>query len=394
MRKHFLTYAIAGAILCMTACANTKVEPVTNEVTANSNSPTSAQPVSESSSTSPADKTPVKVEVTKKNNQYYVMNNNKEINLKEGMYAKIQTNKGDILLELEFKKTPMTVANFVGLAEGTIKNNSFGAGQAFYDGLKFHRVIANFMIQGGDPQGTGAGGPGYSFEDEFVDDLKHTGPGILSMANAGPATNGSQFFITHVATPWLDGKHTVFGHVIDGQEVVNSVQQGDVMEHVSIIRIGKDAENFKAAEVFEYEKTHVAEKNAKREAELKKKADEAIAKMSKGAKTTPSGLKYVIKKQGKGATAKAGQTITCHYTLTLPDGRKLDSSLDRNEPFKFQVGTGQVIPGWDEGMMLLNPGTEAILIIPPALGYGAQGAQGVVPPNATLIFDVKIISIE
>ncbi|MCO6495267.1 MAG: peptidylprolyl isomerase [Bacteroidetes bacterium] len=322
------------------------------------------------------------------------MNNNKEINLKDGMYAKIQTNRGDILLELEFKKTPMTVANFVGLAEGTIKNNSFGAGQAFYDGLKFHRVIANFMIQGGDPQGTGAGGPGYSFEDEFDESLKHTGPGILSMANAGPATNGSQFFITHVATPWLDGKHTVFGHVVDGQDVVNAIQQGDVMEHISIIRIGKDAENFNAAEVFEYEKAHIAEKNAKKDAELKKKADEAIAKITKGAKTTASGLKYKIITQGKGETAKPGQTVTCHYTLTLPDGRKLDSSRDRNEPFVFQVGIGQVIKGWDEGMMLLNPGTHAILVVPSELGYGAQGAGGVVPPNATLIFDVEIISIK
>jgi len=391
MKKQFFTYAIAGAILCMTACANTNVETPNNESTSTETPTSTTTDVQPASLT---DKTPVKVEVIKKNNQYYVMNNNKEVALKEGMYAKIQTNKGDILLELEFQKVPMTVANFVGLAEGTIKNNSFAVGQAFYDGLKFHRVIANFMIQGGDPQGTGAGGPGYSFADEFDDNLKHVGPGVLSMANAGPGTNGSQFFITHVATPWLDGKHSVFGHVVEGQEVVNAIQQGDVMQHISIVRIGAEAEKFNAAAVFEYEQQHAAEKLAKKEEERKKKESEVLAKITKGAKTTASGLKYVIKKQGKGATAKAGQTITCHYTLTLPDGRKLDSSFDRNEPFKFQVGVGQVIKGWDEGMMLLNPGTEAVLIIPSELGYGAAGAGGVVPPNATLIFEVKVISIE
>jgi peptidyl-prolyl cis-trans isomerase A (cyclophilin A) len=175
----------------------------------------------------------------------------KKPKLEKGLYAEIQTSKGNILLKLEFEKTPLTVANFVGLAEGKIKNSAKAEGVPYYDGLKFHRVIANFMIQGGDPQGNGQGGPGYSFKDEFLPEFQFTGPGILAMANAGPATNGSQFFITHKETPWLNGRHTIFGHVITGQEVVNAIQQDDTITHIKIIRKGKEAKKFKADKVFE-----------------------------------------------------------------------------------------------------------------------------------------------
>ncbi len=174
--------------------------------------------------------------------------------LPDGLYADMETSKGRILLALEFEKTPLTVANFVGLAEGT-KHYSKNPGEPpkaqnkpFYDGLTFHRVIPDFMIQGGDPQGAGTGGPGYQFRNEIVPSLKHDRAGILSMANAGPDTNGSQFFITHKDTPWLDGRHTVFGHVVEGQDVVNKIARGDTIKTIKILRVGEKAKTFKGDE--------------------------------------------------------------------------------------------------------------------------------------------------
>ena len=309
---------------------------------------------------------------------------------KEGMYAKIKTNKGDIMLELEFEKTPLTVANFVGLAEGKIKNNKKEVGEPYYDGLKFHRVIADFMIQGGCPDGNGMGGPGYQFPDEIHPDLKHSGPGILSMANAGPGTNGSQFFITHKETPWLDGKHTVFGKVTEGQDVVDAIAQDDKIIEIDIIRKGENAKRFDSKAIFDKE----LEKLEKQAAEKAKKAKEAIDALKKGAKVTSSGLAYKIIKKGTGAKAEAGKTVSVHYTGKLSDGTKFDSSYDRNQPIEFELGRGRVIKGWDEGISLLNVGSKATFIIPPDLAYGARGAGGVIPPNATLIFDVELVEIK
>lgn len=315
------------------------------------------------------------------------INNN---NMKEGMYAKFKTNKGDILLKLEFEKTPLTVANFVGLAEGVIENNKKDLGKPYYDGLNFHRVIADFMIQGGCPQGTGSGDPGYKFPDEFHPDLKHDKVGVLSMANSGPTTNGSQFFITHKETPWLDGKHSVFGHVIEGMDVVNKIEQGDVIEKLTIIREGSKAKSFDAKLVF----NSALEEVKLKEMRNKAKSEAVLKDLQKGAKVTASGLSYKMIKIGNGIQAEKGKTVSVHYTGKLIDGTKFDSSYDRNEPIEFPLGEGRVIPGWDEGIALLKVGDKATFIIPSNLAYGERGAGGVIPPNATLIFDVELMDVK
>lgn len=309
--------------------------------------------------------------------------------MENGIYAKIGTPKGAITIKLEHEKTPMTVANFVGLAEGTLENNVTEVGTPYYNGLTFHRVIADFMVQGGDPTGSGAGGPGYQFEDEIHPELKHNRPGTLSMANAGPATNGSQFFITHGPTDWLDGKHTVFGYVTEGQEVVDAIAQGDSMDKVEIVRVGAEAEAWDASEIFTTARS-AAEQAARKAQE---QADAAIADLKAGAQKTESGLMYIVHEEGKGPKPAAGQNVKVHYELKLADGMVVDSSYSRGTPLEIPIGVGRVIPGWDEGIQLLNEGSKATLIVPSDLGYGPSGAGGVIPPNATLIFKVELVKV-
>ena len=309
--------------------------------------------------------------------------------MNDGLYAKMNTSKGAILLALEFEKTPGTVGNFVALAEGNMENSAKPQGTPYYDGLKFHRVIDNFMIQGGCPQGTGTGNPGYKFEDEFHPDLKHSVPGILSMANAGPGTNGSQFFITHIATDWLDGKHTVFGHVVEGQDVVNAIAQDDIIEKLEIIKVGSKAEKFNAIEAF---RTFEGARE-EREAKAKELAEKELAAVTKGFSKTDSGLYYNITKKTEGKQATKGSKVSVHYEGKLLSGQIFDSSFQRNQPIDFTVGIGQVIAGWDEGILLLKVGEEATFVIPSNLAYGSQGAGGVIPPNAALIFKVELVSV-
>lgn len=310
--------------------------------------------------------------------------------MQEGLYAKFHTPKGEILINLEFEKTPGTVGNFVALAEGNLENSAKPQGKPYYDGLKFHRVISDFMIQGGCPQGTGVGGPGYQFDDEIHPDLVHDKSGILSMANAGPGTNGSQFFITHVATPWLDGKHTVFGQVTEGQDVVDAISQDDTINKIEIIRVGNKAENFNAVEAF---RTFEGARE-KRLAEAKAKAEEKLNALAAGFEKTESGLRYNIIQKGSGAKAEKGKTVSVHYKGQLDDGTVFDSSYKRNQPIDFPLGMGHVIPGWDEGIALLSVGDKARFVIPSDLAYGSRGAGGVIPPDATLVFDVELMNVK
>ena len=307
-----------------------------------------------------------------------------------GLYAKINTTKGEILLQLEFEKTPGTVGNFVALAKGELENSAKPQGTPYYNGLKFHRVIPDFMIQGGCPLGTGTGNPGYQFEDEFHPDLKHDKPGVISMANSGPNTNGSQFFITHIETSWLDGKHTVFGHVIEGQDVVDSIAQGDEIKDIEIIAVGEAAEKFNAIEAF-----RVFEgAREKRIEEAKKKAEAALEEVAAGFQKTDSGLRYQIIQKGDGKQAEKGKGVSVHYKGMLTDGTVFDSSYQRKQPIDFTLGVGQVIRGWDEGIQLLKVGDKARFVIPSDLAYGSQGAGGVIPPNAILIFDVELMDVK
>ena len=363
----------------------------------------------------------------------------------DGIFAEFNTSKGKIVVQLEYKKAPITVANFISLAEG--KNTQVAEklkGKPFYNGLKFHRVIANFMIQGGDPDGNGSGGPGYKFVDEITD-LTHKSAGILSMANAGAGTNGSQFFITHKDTPWLDGKHTVFGHVVSGQDVVDKIVQDDVITSVTIIRNGKEAKKFKAEKIFadyfskkdandkdQEVKNEAARKalseialaNQKKQAEIeaaKRKELDAQLGSVKAAKVaeftnlkatatkTASGLQYAITKKGSGTKPADGSTIYIHYAGYFEDGSLFDSSYsdvskkygkyDQNRadqngyaPFPFQYGNKSgLIPGFLEGVNLMSFGDKVTLFIPANLGYGEKGAGNVIPPNATLIFELEIL---
>jgi cyclophilin family peptidyl-prolyl cis-trans isomerase len=307
--------------------------------------------------------------------------------MQEGIFAIFSTNKGTIKIKLFHDKTPGTVGSFIGLAEGAIKNDVNVLGARYFDGLKFHRVIPDFMIQGGCPKGTGVGGPGYNFDDEFHSDLKHDRPGILSMANSGPATNGSQFFITHIETPWLDGKHTVFGHVIEGQEVVDTIAQNDIIKKITIERIGEEAQKWDAAEQFS---AFVNKKEDRIKAAKEKEAKE-IENIVAGMEKTASGLHYKINIAGEGKNSSIGSTVSVHYRGMLMDGTVFDSSYKREEPFSFTLGQGQVIQGWDEGIALLNKGASAKFVIPSDLAYGSSGAGGVIPPNATLIFEVELV---
>ncbi|PTX43657.1 peptidylprolyl isomerase [Christiangramia gaetbulicola] len=346
--------------------------------------------------------------------------------LEDGMYAEFNTSMGPIVAELYFEETPMTVASFVSLAEGTSKMaDSTYKGKKYYDGLVFHRIIDGFMIQGGDPTGTGSGGPGYKYPDEFVDSLSHDSKGVLSMANAGPGTNGSQFFITLAPVQQLDGRHTVFGKIVKGQDVVDSIGKVEtgprdkplkdvVMNEVNIIRKGSAAKNFDAPKVFESE---LADVEAEKEAEAKRMQEMAAEKASEfealesKADSLDSGLKIYFENKVDGEKPKNGQKVKVNYEGYFADGTVFDTnkkelaqeygiydhrrdSQGMYSPMAMVYGPdAPMIPGFKEGIQQMSIGDEAVIWIPSALGYGERGAGGVIPPNTDLIFRIELVEM-
>ena len=346
--------------------------------------------------------------------------------LEDGMYAEFNTSMGPIVAELYFEETPMTVASFVSLAEGTSKMaDSTYKGKKYYDGIIFHRVIDGFMIQGGDPTGTGSGGPGYKYPDEFVDSLSHDSKGVLSMANAGPGTNGSQFFITLAPVQQLDGKHTVFGKIVKGQDVVDSIGKTEtgprdrpvkdvVMNEVNIIRKGSAAKNFDAPKTFENE---LAEMEAEKEEEARKlqeKKDKIVQDfeaLEEKADSLDSGLKIYFENKGEGEKPTMGQKVMVVYEGYFEDGTVFDTN---NKELAQEVGIydhrrdtqgmygampmdfspeARLIAGFKEGLQQMKVGDQAVIWIPSHLGYGERGYGRAIPPNTDLIFRLKITGI-
>ncbi len=305
----------------------------------------------------------------------------------DGIFAHLETNKGKIIVELAYKKAPLTVINFIALSEGTKKSNK-DLGVPFYDGLSFHRVIEDFMIQGGDPKGNGTGGPGYRFADEFTD-LNHDKPGVLSMANSGPTTNGSQFFITHVPTPWLDGKHTVFGHVVEGMDVVNSIKQGDTLKTVKIERIGDDAIKFIANEdSFNSLLAKADEVIIAQQAIRQKSLENFVAGSYPDATKNDFGYFIRIDKQGNGNLAVNGQAVSIDVAFKANTGeimRAAGSLID------FTLGNGEIITIIESNTKEMSIGEERTILATYESVFG-NAPSGNIPQDAFIIFDLILLS--
>lgn len=311
--------------------------------------------------------------------------------LPDGLYARIQTGKGVVLARLDFEKAPMTVGNFVGLAEGSLDAS---AGKHFYDGLIFHRVVADFIIQGGDPAGNGSGGPGYLFPDEFSGNLKHDGAGVLSMANSGPDSNGSQFFITLKETPWLDGIHSAFGRVVEGLDVIKTIAQNDRIERVEIIRQGNAARDFKTdQEAWSKRVAAIQEARMAGDATRRETAISAFTLKWPGLQKDSDGIYQKTLRQGMGDTVVKGQKVSVLYKGMFIDGKTFDQSALHGGPLSFRAGMGEVIQGWDKVVTTMRKGEKRIAVFPPELAYGSSGAGGIIPPNAFLVFEIEVVSV-
>lgn len=315
----------------------------------------------------------------------------------DGLYGVLITGDHEIFFELYYQKAPLTVTSFVGLATAKFEENIEKKG-AYFDGLTFHRVIPEFVIQGGDPTASGSGGPGYSFQDEFDESLKHDQVGTMSMANSGPGTNGSQFFITLAPTPHLDNKHSIFGKVLIGLEVLPLVKQDDIIDQIIILPKGEDAEAFvnnTSWDAFEALKTELKQMADEKNNQKKQEIISMLESDTTFTKTI-EGIFYKIERPGKGRQIKNGDTASVHYELTVYNNSKIiDSSYSRDVPFDLKVGSGQVISGWEIILQQLKKGDKALVVIPPELGYGELGAGGgVIPPYAFLQFVMEIVDIK
>jgi len=313
-------------------------------------------------------------------------------NLPDGLYARLSTDKGQVMVKLEFEKAPLTVGNFVGLAEGSLAATK---GKHFYDGLVFHRVEPGFVVQGGDPQGDGTGGPGYEFPDEIVPDLGYDAAGVLGMANAGPDTNGSQFFITLREASFLNGHYSVFGKVVDGMDVVQKIAKGDKLNKVEIFRIGAAAKAFKADQAAFDERLAAASDAAKKRVEAERAdALASIAKQWPDLVKDQDGIFQKVLKQGSGLPPDKGQKVSVNYKGSFLDGTVFDQSSLHGGPFQFSVGTGQIIAGWDKVVATMKKGEKRLVVLPPELAYGSRGAGGVIPPNSYLVFEIEVVDIQ
>ncbi len=329
----------------------------------------------------------------------------------DGLYAEVRTTKGPIVLQLEFEKTPMTVANFVGLAEGTIENKALPPGAPFFDGSLFHRVVPGHVVQAGMPKATERG-PGYTIPNEIAPGLNHGRAGMLGMANSGPHTNSSQFYITLGDRSYLDGNYTVFGHVIAGMDVVSAIVQGDAIERIAIVRVGAKARAFKAdTTTF---RAMVDDVRARVTAEAERKAREEAAQVERKwprAVISPKGARFVVLAQGAGERAQAGRTLKAVYQAQFLDGTPFCSSSDEGkpmpgtaaEPFAYQAGKTRITPGVDEALLDMRKGERRIVIVPGALGYPGSGFYAkekpgerrfVISPGTTLVYEITMVEVE
>jgi peptidyl-prolyl cis-trans isomerase A (cyclophilin A) len=311
----------------------------------------------------------------------------------DGLYARLTAAKGEVMIRLEYAKAPLTVGNFVGLAEGKLDASK---GKKYFDGLSFHRVVADFVVQTGDPKGDGSGGPGYEFPNEIASDLKYDSEGVVGMANAGPNTNGSQFFITMKAVPDLDGGYSIFGKVVKGMEVVKQIAQGDKLLKVEILRNGSAARAFKSDQAAFNERLAPLAAAIKKATDDKRAADiAAFTQRWPGLVADAYGIYQKTLKPGSGTGPAKGQTVTVSYKGMFVDGKVFDQSDFHGGPVDFQVGIGKIIPGWDKVVMQMKKGEKRMVVLPPELAYGSRGTPGgPIAPNTWLAFEVELVALK